>query len=388
VRVVVQHRSRYIYPRPSLLGPQLVRLRPADHTRARIESYALEIAPEHRVHWQRDPYGNHVARVTFKTGAKVPELAITVELAVDVRPINPFDFFVDDRADTVPFEYPDQLVTELGGFLDMQDPAYRIGRLTTELLGVLPARGNLVDLLVETCRVVRERIAYVIRDEPGIWTPEETLVKGRGSCRDSAVLLVALLRARGIAARFASGYLVQLADEGMIPDEPKGVDRDVVDLHAWAEAFVPGGGWIGLDGTSGLFTGEGHIPLACTASPSHAAPLSGTSEVPATNVEFATTIRRLGHEARPTAPYTEDTWRDLLAGGDRADAALTAAKLDVTVGGEPTFTARVADGEASWEAGALGPDKWKRGRMLVESLRDRLAPELHAAYEEIGRAHV
>ena len=248
-----------------------------------------------------------------------------------------------------------------------------MGKLATELLKALPARGDTVAVLVEINRIVKERIAYVIRDEPGVRTPEATLIDGRGSCRDSAVLLVALLRARGIAARFVSGYLIQLADEGMIPDQPKGVTRDVVDLHAWAEAFVPGAGWIGLDGTSGLLTGEGHIPLACTASPSLASPLDGTSEHAANAAEFSTVIARLGHEVRPTAPYTDELWTELLAAGDRADAALIAAGLDVMVGGEPTFTARDAKGD-EWHGGAIGPDKWRRGGELAVQLRDRLAP--------------
>ncbi len=207
-----------------------------------------------------------------------------------------------------------------------------------------------------------------------MWTPEETLTHGRGSCRDSAVLLVALLRARGIAARFVSGYLVQLADEGMIPDEPRGVATDVVDLHAWAEAFLPGAGWIGFDATSGLLCGEGHIPLAAAATPSTAAALDGTSELPASEVRFSTSIQRLGHEARPTAPYTDATWIALLAAGDRADAALSLAGHDVRVGGEPTFTARENQANEEWQGGALGPDKWRRGRMLADTLRDRLAP--------------
>ncbi len=374
MRVVVQHRSRYIYAKPALLGPQVIRLRPADHTRAAIESYSLAIAPEHRLHWQRDPYGNRLARVTFKAGQALTELAITVELAVDMRPINPFDFFIDDRAKQVPFAYPDQIESELAGFLDTQDPAYRIGKLGVEFLKALPSSGVTVDFIVEMCQAVQKRTAYVIRNEPGIWTPEETLANGRGSCRDSAVLLVAVLRSRGIAARFASGYLIQLEDEGMLPDEPKGVSHDVVDLHAWAEAFIPGAGWIGLDATSGLLTGEGHIPLACTASPGNASPLVGTSDVPASDVEFSTTVTRLGHEARATAPYTDAVWTELLAAGDHADAMLTAAKLEVTVGGEPTFTSRAGAGEASWKGGALGPDKWKKGRALAEVLRDELAP--------------
>ena len=374
MRVSIQHRSRYRYPSPALLGPHVIRLRPADHARARIESYTLAIAPEHRLHWQRDPHGNHVARATFKAGQTTRELDITVELAVDIRPINPFDFFVDDRAKTVPFTYPDGLDAELAPYLDLGDPAYRTGRLATEMLAEVPRHGDTIDLLVKLNEAVRRRVAYVIRDEPGVWTPEETLANGRGSCRDAAVLLVALMRARGIAARFASGYLVQLADEGMIPDEPKGVDRDVVDLHAWAEAYVPGAGWIGFDGTSGLLCGEGHIPLACTASPRQAAPLDGTSDVPADDLAFETSIRRLGHEARPTAPYPEDVWQALVASGDAIDRAIADAKLEAWIGGEPTFVSRDRQDRDEWQGGALGADKWQRGRKLAGLLRDRLAP--------------
>jgi uncharacterized protein (DUF2126 family) len=374
VRVLIQHRSRYTYSRPALLGPQLIRLRPADHARARIESYRLEVAPEHRIHWQRDPHGNHVARVTFKTGHVVRELEIIVELAVDVRPVNPFDFFIDDRARELPFAYPDGLADELAPFFDTGDPAYRLGRLASEFSAALPKTGEVIGMLVALNQAVHQRVAYVIRDEPGVWTPEETLANGRGSCRDVAVMLVALLRARGIAARFASGYLVQLTDEGMIPNEPKGVDRDVVDLHAWAEAYLPGAGWVGLDATSGLFTGEGHIPLACTASPKTAAPLEGTSSEGAADVAFETTIARLGHEARPTSPYSDDVWRALEDAGDAVDAALTVGGLDVWVGGEPTFTARERQDLPEWQGAALGADKWRRGQELAALLRDRLTP--------------
>ena len=374
MRVAIQHRSRYLYPSPALLGPQTVRLRPADHARALIERYKLVIEPEHRLHWQRDPHGNHVARATFKAGQTTTALDILVELAVDIRPVNPFDFFIDDRVKAYPFRYPDHLDAELTPYLDTSDPAYRIGRKATDLLAQLPAHGDTLGILTGLNTAVHGRTAYVIRDEPGVWTPEETLGHGRGSCRDAAVLLVALMRHRGIAARFVSGYLVQLTDEGMIPNEPKGVGRDVVDLHAWAEAYLPGAGWIGFDGTSGLLCGEGHIPLAATASPSHAAPLDGTSNVAASEVEFTTSIVRLGHEARPTAPYTEDVWAELQAGGDRADEVLTAAGLEVWIGGEPTFTARENQTAKEWQGEALGPDKWAHGRALAAELRDRLAP--------------
>ncbi len=374
MRVLIQHKSQYRYPRPALLGPQLIRLRPADHAAARIESYTLHIEPEHRVHWQRDPHGNHVARVTFKAGQTTTELDIVVEMAVDMRPVNPFDFFVDDRAKQIPFRYPDEEGAELAPFLETGDVAYRTGKKVIALLKELPTTGDTIALLVAATALVNTRVAYVIRDEPGVYTPEETLEHGRGSCRDVAVLLVAILRARGIAARFASGYLVQLADEGMLPDEPRGVARDVVDLHAWAEAFVPGAGWIGLDATSGLFCGEGHIPLACTASPGHASPIEGTSDVGAASVGFSTAIGRLGHEARPTAPYTDETWHALLAAGATADAKISASGLDVWIGGEPTFLAREHQAREEWQGGAIGPDKWQRGQRLAQLLRERLAP--------------
>lgn len=374
MRVLIQHRSRYLYPRPALLGPQMIRLRPADHARAQIETYSLAIRPEHRLHWQRDPHGNRVARVTFRAGQATEVLEIMVELGVDIRPINPFDFFVDDRVKELPFSYPDRLDAELAQYLDTEDPAYRTGEQVAALSASLPSRGGTIDVLVELVRAVASEVRYVIRDEAGVWTPEETLAHGRGSCRDSAVLLVALMRARGIAARFVSGYLVQLTDEGMIPDEPKGVTRDVVDLHAWAEAYVPGAGWIGFDGTSGLLCGEGHIPLAATASPHQAAPLDGTSDVAAREARFEAVIQRLGHEARPTAPYPDEVWAELEAAGDRADAALAAAGLEVWVGGEPTFTARERQALPEWQGGAVGEDKWQRGLKLAELLRDRMAP--------------
>ena len=374
MRLFVQHRSHYVYPRPAALGPHLFRLRPCNHTRARVETYRLALSGESRVHWQQDPHGNHVGRVTFQVGQRVDELDVLVELALDVKPVNPFDFLVDPRCKQLPFEYPDGLAAELAPFLALDDPAFARGPLAGAFVAELPAEGEVVAAVIETNRKVAERIRYVIREEAGVWTPEETLAQGRGSCRDSAVLLVAALRARGLAARFVSGYLIQLTDEGMIPDEPKGVGRDVVDLHAWAEVYLPGAGWIGLDATSGLMCGEGHVPLACTAAPALAAPIEGTSDVVAERVEFSTSIMRLGHEPRPTAPYTDDVWAELLAGADRADAALLEAGLTATVGGEPTFTSREAPEAPEWNTAALGDSKWRQGLRLAANLRERIAP--------------
>ncbi len=384
MRLLVQHRSQYVYPSPAALGPHLVRLRPANHTRARIETYRLAVSGEHRLHWHQDPHGNHVARITFRTGQRTQALDVLVELAVELKPVNPFDFLVDPRCREVPFDYPDGLAAELAPFLDTEDPAFALGPKARAFFAELPWKGEVVDAVTETNRRVAERTRYVIREEAGVWTPEETLTNGRGSCRDSAVLLVAALRSRGLAARFVSGYLIQLTDEGMIPDQPKGMGHDVVDLHAWAEVYLPGAGWIGLDATSGLLTGEGHVPLACTSSPALAAPIEGTSDVGATTVAFSTSIHRLGHEPRPTTPYTEEVWSALLAGADRADAVFAANGLTVTTGGEPTFTSREAPEAPEWNGEALGETKWRQGLRLADELVRRLAPGA-AVLERMGK---
>ncbi len=326
------------------------------------------------VRWLQDPFGNHLAHVSFAKGLRLPALEVTVEVGLDIRPVNPFDFFIDDRCETVPFAYPPELARDLVPFLDRTDPELASGPRFQALLGSLPAGGPTVDFVVEVNRRVNQALRYVIREEPGIWTPEESLTRECGSCRDQAVLLMSLLRARGLAARFASGYLVQLADEGMLPDEPRGVGRDVADLHAWTEVFVPGGGWIGLDPTSGLLCGEGHIPLASVARPALGAPLEGTSDQPATEISFTLTVDRLGHEVRPTAPFPEAAWTALLAGAERADAALEAEGLQLTSGGEPTFNSREHAEAPEWNGEALGPSKWTAGLALARRLRERLTP--------------
>ncbi len=373
VRILIQHRSLYQYPAPAALGPQTIRLRPATHTRARIESYGLTVDPPGEIRWQQDPYGNHAARVTYKAGTRVPSLEILVELAAEIRPVNPFDFFLDDRVKQVPFSYPEEARRDLLPFLDVSGPDGAEGPLFSEFLGTLPGEGPTVNLLVELNRRVNERVRYIIREEAGIFTPEETLAAGKGSCRDSAVLLVAVLRRLGFAARFVSGYLVQLTDEGMIPDEPRGVSRDVVDLHAWAEVYLPGAGWIGFDATSGLLCGEGHIPLAATASPALAAPLEGTADTLTTGVSFEMKVGRLGHEPRPTRPYTDDVWSELLTAGKRADERLQSLGVVLTMGGEPTFNSMEHPDAPEWNSGALGPTKWDQAQRLGLALLDRIA---------------
>jgi uncharacterized protein (DUF2126 family)/transglutaminase-like putative cysteine protease len=351
----------------------MVRLRPAPHARARIETYGLHITPDAAVRWQQDPNGNYVARVSFEDRPPTTEFEVLVEMTVDIHQINPFDFFLDAGVEKFPFAYPKTLESEL---LQYREPVQSSApdTLLGQFLATVPTENMTVSRLVALNTAVRNRINYIIREEPGIWTPEETLKNGRGSCRDSALLLVACLRSMGLAARFVTGYLIQLTDEGMIPDAPKGVSRDVVDLHAWAETYLPGAGWVGLDGTSGLFCGEGHIPLACSALPQAAAAIDGTADPIADRVHFDMVVGRVGHEPRPTAPFPDETWHTLLTAADRTDASLRRSGLRLTSGGEPTFNAREDVKLPEWNGDALGPSKWSHGLRLANELRRKLAP--------------
>ena len=275
IRVALKHQTSYRFDRPVSLGPHEVRLRPAAHCRTPILSYSLKVEPAgHFLNWQQDPFGNWVARLVFPE--KAGSLAITVDLVADMTVINPFDFFIDEFAEHYPFAYPEGLKRELGPYLEA-DPATPLladwlRRTKQELLGKAL---RTIDMLVGINQRVQNGVGYIVRLEAGVQTPEQTLELGRGSCRDSAWLLVQVLRNLGLAARFASGYLIQLTADVKALDGPSGTDHDFTDLHAWTEVFIPGAGWVGLDPTSGLLAGEGHIPLACTAMPSSAAPVIG-----------------------------------------------------------------------------------------------------------------
>jgi uncharacterized protein (DUF2126 family) len=370
MRIRVRHETSYRYSEPAALGPHIIRLRPAGHTRATVLSYNLAVTPECEVRWQQDPWANRIARVTFPRGEPVEELRLVVDATFDIKPVNPFDFFVDDSCAKLPFDYPAGLAGELAPFLARPKAGPRLAAF----LETAPARGKTIDYLVELNGLVARTVGYIIRNEPGIQTSEETLEIGTGSCRDSAVLLVDALRSRGLAARFVSGYLVQLTDEGNLPDAARGVANDVVDLHAWAEVFLPGAGWVGLDGTSGLLCGEGHIPLAGTVNSDMAAPVTGTSSTPATGFTFELDVVRLGHEPRPRKPYETQTWQDIVDAGDAVDLALTDAGLTLTSGGEPTWTSRLHPTEPEWLTEALGPTKLAQGLAMAREIARKVDP--------------
>ena len=372
IKAAVHHLTCYRYDEPVRLSPQIIRLRPAPHSRTRVISHSLKVTPGgHFVNHQQDPYGNWLARFVFPE--PVREFRIEVDLVADMTVYNPFDFFVAEEAEHWPFTYPADLEPDLAIYRRAEPP----GALLQALLAdVSTARRRTVEFLVELNALVQKRIAYVIRMDPGVQTPEETLAAGKGSCRDSSWLLIQALRHFGFAARFVSGYLIQLKPDLVSLDGPPGTDHDFTDLHAWAEAYIPGAGWIGLDPTSGLLTGESHIPLAATPHFSNAAPISGSfSGTANVSFEFDMQVTRVAEHPRITRPFSDAAWEELNALGRKVDEALLAGDVRLTMGGEPTFVS-IDDFESEeWNSAASGPAKRRLADELIRRLRDRFAPD-------------
>ena len=355
-----------------MLGPQTIRLRPSLHCRTPILSYSLHVAPvEHTLSWQLDPSSNQQARVLFPK--KTSEFAVEVTFVADLSPLNPFDFLLDPAAEEYPFQYAPDVARDLHPYL-LIDPPGPLLRAFVE--GCRDQRTSTVNLLLLLNRKVRDEIGYVTRLEHGIQASEETLQKRSGSCRDSAWLLIECLRNLGIAARFVSGYLIQLGGDEKtgLNGAKSGPQSDSADLHAWAEAFLPGAGWIGLDPTSGLLAGEGHIPLACTSSCDQAAPISGTAERASIDFGYEMSVRRLDGP-RPQAQADADAqWLRIRQVADRVDADLQAQDVRLTMGGEPTYVGVDQPESAQWNIDALGDEKRACGLTLIRALREKLAP--------------
>jgi uncharacterized protein (DUF2126 family) len=366
IHAALNHVTHYTYDRLVALGPQTVRLRPAPHCRSKIISYSLKVEPAegHFMNWQQDPFSNYQARLVFPN--KTREFKVTVDVVVEMAVYNPFDFFLEPDAEEFPFKYAPQLQEELLPYL-MADE--RTQPINDYLSSIDYTKRRTVIFLVDLNTLVHNAIKYTIRMEPGVQTPEETLTKGSGSCRDSAWLMVQLLRHCGLAARFVSGYLIQLKSDVKALDGPSGTEVDFTDLHAWCEVYLPGAGWIGLDATSGLLAGEGHIPLACTPQPSGAAPIEGG--VDESEVEFAhhMQVTRIYESPRVTLPYNDAQWAAVMALGADVDKELLKGDVRLTMGGEPTFVAVSDRDAAEWNTDALGPTKRGFATALVHKLR-------------------
>ncbi len=401
IRIALHHRTEYHFDRSVALSPHLIRLRPAPHTRTPVYQYSLKVEPEeHFINWMQDPFGNFVGRFVFPEKAR--KLVIDVNLVADMVTINPFDFFVEEYAEFFPFDYEAQLRTELAPYFEIKEDGPLLKKLLDEMaeaeLGITATKAYLANLhkddendegevsnphivyyLVELNQFLQQHIDYTIRMEPGIQTCEETLDKQLGSCRDSGWLLVQILRHMGLAARFVSGYLVQLKADQEALDGPSGTDHDFTDLHAWAEVFVPGAGWVGLDPTSGLFAGEGHIPLACTPDPVSAAPIEGATDKCEVSFKHTNEVFRVHEDPRVTKPYSEQQWEAIEKLGHEVDARLDEADVRLTMGGEPTFVSIDDMDSPQWNIEALGEHKLDRAYDLLLRIREAFAynPTLH-----------
>lgn len=371
IHVALHHITHYRYDRAIELGPQIVRLRPAPHSRTRILSYSLKVLPEeHFTNWQQDPQGNYLARLVFPE--KTTEFRVEVDLVAEMAIFNPFDFFLEPYAEKAPFTYSKDEQHELGSYLEKLPltPKFK-----AYLDGISRVPIPTIDFLVGLNQKLSEDIRYLIRMEPGVQTPEHTLTDASGSCRDSAWLLVQLLRHLGMAARFVSGYLIQLKADQASLDGPSGTDVDFTDLHAWCEVYLPGAGWVGLDATSGLFAGEGHIPLACSPDPTSAAPISGLVEPCEAEFSHEMSVERVWEAPRVTKPYSDSEWQTILALGEHIDGDLQAGDVRLTMGGEPTFVSVDDPDGAEWNTAALGPTKRKLSAELYKRMRDKYAPD-------------
>ncbi len=370
IRVALHHKTEYLYDRSVALGPQLVRLRPAYHARTPIIAYGLNIEPKnHFLNWQQDPFGNPIARLVFNERSS--NFSVTVDLIADMTVINPFDFFIEEQCDRWPFQYDEAHLKQLSPYL-VKGP--RTSLLSGWVDSFPDSSDQLVKFLVEVNQRCFERIKYLVRMEPGVQSPEQTLTLGSGSCRDSAWLMVESFRQIGIAARFVSGYLIQLTADEKPLDGPAGPPDDFCDLHAWTEVYLPGAGWVGLDPTSGLFAGEGHIPLACTPTYSDAAPISGGHEPCEVEFRHEMSVHRAHEDPRVTKPYSEQQWQSILQVGDEVDRQLDAEDVRLTMGGEPTFVSIDNMDDPQWNSDAVGEEKRVLSNMLLLRLRDQFAP--------------
>jgi uncharacterized protein (DUF2126 family)/transglutaminase-like putative cysteine protease len=365
IHAALTHVTHYKYARPARLSPQVIRLRPAPHSKTSLLSYSLTVTPEdHFINWQQDPYNNYLARVVFPE--PIHEFKVEVGLVAELSVFNPFDFFVEPSYEVFATR---KLEGDLAKQLEIYLEPFDYTRPFREYRESLKTNfDRTIEFLVHVNTRLQQDIGYTVRMEPGIQTPRQTLTKRTGSCRDSAWLLINLLRSFGFASRFVSGYLIQLKPDEKSIDGPSGTEVDFTDLHAWTEVYLPGAGWIGLDPTSGLLAGEGHIPLACAPDPQFASPITGALEDVKTEFHFDMKVERVSEVPRISLPYSDASWHRLYNTGSKIDERIIKNDIRLTMGGEPTFISIDDMDGPEWNTEAVGPKKFELSAKLLRKL--------------------
>jgi transglutaminase-like putative cysteine protease len=271
MRIAVDHLTEYRYAEPVSFGEHSLYLRPRESQTIHVESFELDCRPEGTVRWMRDCFNNVVAVVSFGL-AESSLLSFHCKMEFEVLEENPFDFILEARAARFPFSYDDREKSALGPYLEAEEAErWRVLEWVRGTLGDPTASRETISLLTELNSAINREIAYVARDEEGTQTANGTLELKTGSCRDMAELFVAASRHLGLAARFVSGYLYEPSGSG-------GAEAHNVaagSMHAWAEVYLPGGGWRGLDPTNGLVTDHHFLPAAVGNRPDWVSPIQG-----------------------------------------------------------------------------------------------------------------
>ena len=387
IKASIYHLTHYRYDRPVVLGPQVIRLRPAPHSRTRVLSHSLKVTP---VRPLREPPAGPLRQLAV--ALRLPRAGHRAEDRGRPRRrhdgLQPLRLLRRGRGRALAVRLPRGPARR-----PRHLPAARAGRPAPRRRSSTPSRASAPAPSTSSSASTPgspARSATSSAWSPGVQTPEETFERGTGSCRDTSWLLVQVLRNLGLAARFVSGYLIQLKPDLVSLDGPPGTDHDFTDLHAWAEVYLPGAGWIGLDPTSGLLTGESHIPLAATPHYRNAAPISGRRQLRRGRLR----LRHAGHPRRRAPAHHQALLRRGLDGARRRSAArstpsLAAGDVRLTMGGEPTFVS-IDDFESDeWNTDAVGPMKRAPRRPAdpppARPLRPRRLPALRPGQVVPGR---
>ncbi len=265
----VTHVTRYDYSSPVSFAPHAIYLQPRETPRQRLHSFDLAITPAARRIATSDAEDNALDWAYFDAATRSASLEFRSEFLVETLDTNPFDFFLKPTALSFPFTYDAAETFALGSCFTAPAGSDR-AQLCAWLDAHLPAPPtDTIAFLTALNTAVRAALSYTRRDEPGIQTPTETLARGSGSCRDYAVFFIALCRQLGLAARFVSGYLHEAPDPAVPNPSPPA-------MHAWAEVYLPGAGWRGLDPTRGIFCDDSFVPVAHTALAENVNPIQGT----------------------------------------------------------------------------------------------------------------